>query len=76
MRWNVRGRFTVVIPDGMEVRSSETAGSVTLQDMGSGSYVTLSAPSAELSRELHPAPEGRDVGALLEQGVASVVPIE
>ena len=75
LRWNVRGHFTVVIPNDMVVRSGEADGSVTLQDMGSGSYMVLLATGAELSRELHPDPEGRNVGALLDQVVASVAPV-
>ena len=71
LRWSVRGRFTVVIPNNMAVRSGERDGSVTLQDMGSGSYVVVSVTGAELSRELYPDSQGRDVHALLNQIVAS-----
>ena len=72
LRWSVRGRFTVVIPNNMAVRSGERDGSVTLQDMGSGSYVVVSVTGTELSRELYPDSQGRDVHALLDRVVASV----
>ncbi len=64
--------FVITIPDGMRLRAGEAGQtSVTAQDMGSGSYLTLSTAGAELGREVLADPV-RNVGALFDQIIASV----